>query len=157
MLVGSNATLIAEAYGANWKVYKNCEEIKPETRVSLERIPDNPLGGGRHEMHFVDCCKNGGTPASNFNYAGPFNEMVVMGNLAVRLQSLEKTLRWDSEKMQVTNIGTNETLRTAQLLPYSSNIVTKKVDDDSKKWVEWNALEMCNKWIKHEYQNGWKL
>jgi predicted dehydrogenase len=157
MFVGSEATLIAEAYGANWKVYKNGEETKPETRVSLERIPDNPLGGGRHEMHFVDCCKNGGTPASNFNYAGPFNEMVVMGNLAVRLQSLEKTLRWDSEKMQVTNIGTNETLRTAQLLPYSSNIVTKKVDDDSKKWVEWNALEMCNKWIKHEYQNGWKL
>lgn len=157
MFVGSEATLIAEAYGANWKVYKNGEEIKPETRVRLERIPDNPLGGGRHEMHFVDCCKNGGTPASSFNYSGPFNEMVVMGNLAVRLQSLEKTLRWDGEKMQVTNIGADEKLRTAKLLPYSSDIVTKKVDDESKKWVEWNALEMCNKWIKHEYQNGWKL
>ncbi len=157
MLVGSDATLIAEAYGANWKVYKNREEIKPETRVRLERIPDNPLGGGRHEMHFVECCKNGGTPASNFNYAGPFNEMVVMGNLAVRLQSLEKTLRWDSEKMEVTNIGPDEKLRTAKLLPFSSDIVTKKVDDDSKQWVSWNALEMCKKWIKHEYQNGWKL
>ncbi len=157
MFIGSNATLIAEAYGANWKVYKNRVEIKPETRVSLERIPDNPLGGGRHEMHFVDCCKNGGTPASNFNYAGPFNEMVVMGNLAVRLQSLEKTLLWDGEKMQVTNIGADEKLRTAKLLPFSSYIVTKKVDDDSKNWVSWNALEMCNKWIKHEYQNGWKL
>ena len=157
MFVGSEATLIAEAYGANWKVYKDREEIVPETKVSLERIPDNPLGGGRHEMHFVDCCKNGGTPASNFNYAGPFNEMVVMGNLAVRLQSLEKTLLWDGENMKVTNIGADEKLRTTKLLPYSSDIVTKKVDDESKKMVEWNALEMCNKWIKHEYQNGWKL
>lgn len=157
MLVGSDATLIAEAYGANWKVYKDRKEIKPETRVRLERIPDNPLGGGRHEMHFVDCCKNGGTPASNFNYAGPFNEMVVMGNLAVRLQSLEKTLLWDSEKMEVTNIGADEKLRTTKLLPFSSDIITKKVDDDSKQRVSWNALEMCNKWIKHEYQNGWKL
>jgi predicted dehydrogenase len=157
MFVGSEATLIAEAYGENWKVYKNREEIKPETKVHLERIPDNPLGGGRHEMHFVDCCKNGGTPASDFSYAGPFNEMVVMGNLAVRLQSLEKTLLWDGEKMQVTNIGADEQLHTAKLLPLSTDIVTKQADDDSKKWVSWNALEMCNKWIKHEYRNGWKL
>jgi predicted dehydrogenase len=157
MLVGSDAILIAEAYGGNWKVYKGQEEIIPETKVKLERIPDNPLGGGRHEMHFVDCCKNGGAPSSNFNYSGPFNEMVVMGNLAVRLQSLEKTLLWDSENMKVTNIDANEKLRTTKLLPFSNDIVTKKVDDESKKRVEWNALEMCNNWIKHEYQNGWKL
>jgi predicted dehydrogenase len=157
MLVGSEAILIAEAYGGNWKVYKDREEIIPETKVKLERIPDNPLGGGRHEMHFVDCCKNGGAPASNFNYSGPFNEMVVMGNLAVRLQSLEKTLLWDSENMKVTNINASEKLRTTKLLPFSNDIVTKKVDDESKKRVEWNALKMCNNWIKHEYQNGWKL
>ena len=57
-----------------------------------EVITDDPIGGGRHEMHFVNCCKNGGKPASSFDYAGPFNEMVVMGNLAVRMQSLQKTL-----------------------------------------------------------------
>lgn len=157
MFVGSEAILIAEAYGANWKVYKNQEEIIPVTKVKLERISDNPLGGGRHEMHFVDCCKNGGTPASNFSYSGPFNEMVVMGNLAVRLQSLQKTLLWDAENMKVTNIDPNEKLRTTKLVPYSSDIVTKKVDDDSKILVEWNAMEMCNEWIKHDYKNGWKL
>lgn len=157
MFVGSEAILIAEAYGANWKVYKNQKEIIPVTKVKLERISDNPLGGGRHEMHFVDCCKNGGTPASNFSYSGPFNEMVVMGNLAVRLQSLQKTLLWDAENMKVTNIDPNEKLRTTKLVPYSSDIVTKKVDDDSKILVEWNAMEMCNEWIKHDYKNGWKL
>jgi len=157
MFIGSEATLIAEAYGAKWKVYKNGAEFTPEIKVNLERIPDNPLGGGRHEMHFVDCCKNGGTPASSFAYAGPFSEMVVMGNLAVRLQSLQKTLLWDSENMKVTNIAGDEKIKTVKLLPFESQIVTKKVEQDSKKWEEWNALEKCTEWIKHEYQNGWSL
>ncbi|MDD4756306.1 MAG: Gfo/Idh/MocA family oxidoreductase [Prolixibacteraceae bacterium] len=157
LFVGSEATLIAQSYGGNWKVYKNGSEVKPQTKVDLGRIPDSPQGGGRHEMHFVNCCKDGGTPASNFEYAGPFNEMVVMGNLAVRLQSLKKTLLWDSENMKVTNIGADEKIKTTNLLPYSDDIVTRKVDSASKVPVEWNALEMCNEWIKHQYLNEYKL
>ncbi len=157
MFIGSEATLIAESYGEDWKVYKNGKEFLPETKVDLGRIPDHPLGGGRHEMNFVDCCKNGGTPASSFEYAGPFNEFVVMGNLAIRLQSLKKTLLWDSKNMKVTNIGGDEKIRTTKLFPYSSDVVSKKVANESRKWVEQNALEMSKEWIKHEYQNGWKL
>ena len=155
MFVGSEATLIAEAYGANWKVYKNGAEYTPITKVKLERIPDDAKGGGRHEMHFVNCCKNGGKPASNFDYAGPFNELVVMGNLAIRMQSLQKTLLWDSENMKVTNISSGEKLETTKLLPYSSDIISKRVDDRSKQSVEWNAQEMCEEWIKHTYRDGW--
>ena len=157
MLIGSEGTLIARAYGGAWKTYKNGKEFIPETKVDLGRIADHPLGGGRHEMHFVECCKNGETPASNFDYAGPFNEMVVMGNLAVRLQSLKKTLLWDSENMKVTNIGPEEKIRTTKLSPFSSDIVTNQVERESKKWVEQNALEMSQEWVKHEYQNGWTL
>ena len=157
LFAGSKATLIAESYGGNWKVYKNGAEFTPETKVSLGRIPESPEGGGRHEMHFVNCCKNGGTPASNFDYSGPFNEMVVMGNLAVRLQALGKTLMWDGDNMKVTNIGADEKIKTTKLLPFAEDIVTRKVERSSKKTVEWNALEMCNEWIKHEYQNGWKF
>ncbi len=157
MFVGSKATLIAEAYGTNWKVYKNGDEIIPETKVNIERIPDDPNGGGRHEMHFVNCCKNGGLPASRFEYAGPFNEMVVMGNLAVRMQSLQKTLLWDSENLKVSNLAPNEKLVTTKLLPFSSDVVTKRVEGQSKKKVEWNAKEMCEQWIKHNYREGWSL
>ncbi len=157
MFIGSEAVLIAESYGGNWKVYKNGAEFTPQTKVDLGRIQDNPLGGGRHEMHFVECCKNGETPASSFEYAGPFNEFVVMGNLAVRLQSLEKTLLWDSENMQVTNIGSDEKIKTTNLSPFSEDIITRKVERASKEWVEQNALGMCEEWVKHEYHNGWKL
>jgi len=31
------------------------------------------------------------------------------------------------------------------------------VEREAVQWVEQNALEMCNEWIKHEYKNGWKL
>lgn len=157
MFIGSEAILIANSYGSNWKTYKNGKEFTPETKIDLGRIQDHPLGGGRHEMHFVECCKNGGTPASSFAYAGPFNEFVVMGNLAIRLQSLKKTLLWDSEEMKVTNIGAEEKIKTAKLFPYSSDIVTNRVNNQARKWVEQNALEMCGEWIKHSYQNGWAL
>lgn len=157
MFIGSRATLIANSYGGNWRTYKNGKEFQPETKLKLERIPDHPLGGGRHEMHFVECCKTRERPASDFSYAGSFNEMVVLGNLAVRLQSLNKTLLWDSGKMEVTNISDTEKIRTAKLSPFSSDIVTRKVEREAKEWVEQNALEMSREWIKHEYNNGWSL
>ncbi len=157
MFIGSEATLIARSYGDGWKTYKNGKEFIPQTKVDLGRISDHKLGGGRHEMHFVECCKNGGQPASNIGYAGPFNEMVVMGNLAIRLQSLGKTLLWDSKKMKVTNIADNEKIRTAKLAPFSSDVITQAVEQEALSWVEQNAKEMCNEWIKHEYYNGWKL
>lgn len=157
MFIGSKAILIAESYGANWKVYKNGAEFVPETKVDLGRIPDDANGGGRHEMHFVNCCKNGGIPASSFEYSGPFNELVVMGNLAVRMQSLQKTLIWDSENMKVSNISAGDKLVTTKLSPYSSDVVSLRVDRASKERVKWNAQEMCEEWIKHEYKNGWKL
>jgi hypothetical protein len=157
MFIGSEATLIAESYGADWKVYKNGAEVTPNPKVKLERIPDDPAGGGRHEMHFVNCCKSGEKPASSFEYAGPFNEMVVMGNLAVRMQSLQKTLLWDGENMKVTNISETEELTTTHLLPFESDIVTRKVERGSKQRVTWNAKEMCEEWIKHNYQNGYTL
>lgn len=157
MLIGSKAILIARAYGANWKVYQDGKEIIPEVKVKLDRIPDDPQGGGRHEMHWVNCCKNGGKPASDFSYAGPFNEMVVMGNLAVRMQSLQRTLLWDSENMKVTNISDSDKLKTTELLPFEDDIVTYDVERKSRKEVVWNAKEMCEEWIRHSYRNGWEL
>lgn len=80
-----------------------------------------------------------------------------MGNLAVRMQSLKKTLFWDSENMKVTNISPEETLTTTKLLPFSSDIVTRKVENEAKQTVKWNAQEMCEEWIKHTYRDGWNL
>ena len=67
-------------------------------------------------MDWVRACKENASSRvqtkSNFSEAGPFNEMIVMGVLAVRLQSLNRTLKWDGNNMQFTNIGDNEMIKT---------------------------------------------
>ena len=53
-------------------------------------------------MDWVRACKESPSnrlmTKSDFSEAGPFNEMVVMGVLAVRLQNLNRELLWDGEK-----------------------------------------------------------
>ncbi len=57
-----------------------------------------------HEQDWIRACKENPQSrvrtASDCSEAGPFNEMVVMGVLAVRLQGLNRELEWDGEKMK---------------------------------------------------------
>jgi len=83
------------------------------------RVPNAPKVCRRvknHEMDWVRACKESASnrvqTKSNFLEAGPFNEMIVMGVLAVRLQGLHRTLKWDGNNMQFTNIGDNEMIKT---------------------------------------------
>jgi len=55
-----------------------------------------------HRQEWVKACKDG-KPAdakAGFDYSGPFVEMLLVGNLATRLQ---KRIEWDSENMRATN------------------------------------------------------
>jgi hypothetical protein len=93
--------------------------------------------------------------ASAFSQSGPFNEMVVMGVLAVRLQNLNKELLWDGEKMEFTNITPTDQFK----------IVLKDdfqiIDGDPKFKTVWsdpiNAQQFAKELIKHTYRDGWKL
>ena len=58
-------------------------------------------GSAGHERDWVRACKGGKPASSNFDYAGPFAEMVLMGNLAVRFPN--KKLLWDGPNMEITN------------------------------------------------------
>ncbi len=57
---------------------------------------------GGHELDWIRACKEDPDSriecSSNFGYAGPMNEVVVMGNLAIRLQDLKRKLKWDARK-----------------------------------------------------------
>ena len=69
-----------------------------QTPQTIERVPG---GSDGHEQDWVRACKGGKPASSNFDYAGPLSEMVLMGNLAVRFPN--RQLLWNGEKMQVTN------------------------------------------------------
>lgn len=72
--------------------------------------PFLPQSPGHFEQWFA-ACKTGSRTGSNFGYAGPFTEVVLLGNVAYRSG---KTIEYDPEKMLVTNDkAANDLLRKA--------------------------------------------
>ena len=90
--------------------------------------------------------------ASHFGYAGPLTETVVMGNLAIRLQALNRELEWDGQNMQVTNIKANEKINLVTSHQY--RIVNRKPSFKTNH-EETSALEFCNSMIRRKYRDGW--
>ncbi len=109
---GTKDTLICGCYGVNPWLLSGRVPNAPKTE---RRVPA-PTVGGQHEMDWVRACKENPESRvktkSDFSEAGPFNEMVVMGVLAVRLQDLNKELEWDGINMKFTNITNEEKIKT---------------------------------------------
>lgn len=150
---GTKGTLICGTYAMDPFIIGR-EDNPPPTTGELRRIP-NALNGG-HEMDWVRAAKENKATrveaSSNFGYAGPLNEVVVAGNLAVRLQDLRRRLEWDAEKMEITNIGDNEEIRVV-----SSDSFTV-VDGDPKFDTQFktiNAKNAAQEYIKRTYREGW--
>jgi len=149
---GTKDTLLCGCYGANpWLLSGRV----PEAPRTLRRV----TGRGAHELDWVRACKespeNRVKSKSDFSEAGPFNEMVVMGVLAVRLQALNKILEWDGEKMEFTNIGDNEELK----IMISPGFTIQDGHPSFKKVMTdpINAKAFANELIKHNYRAGWNL
>jgi hypothetical protein len=95
------------------------------------RVPGGPDG---HYTEWVEACKAGYGKmqlSSPFEYAGPFTEAVIMGNLALRSYAMRgpngegfpgrKKLLWDAKNMKITN------------------------------------FDEANQFVKREYREGWTL
>lgn len=147
---GTKDTLICGCYGANpWLLSgrnPNAPKVMREITTS-------------HEMDWVRACKesagNRVETASPFSEAGPFNEMVVMGVLAVRLQGLNQELEWDGQNMKFTNIPQNATIKT--VIKDGFQIKDGHPTFDKTMTDPVNALAFAEELIKHNYRDGWKL
>ena len=151
---GTKDTLICSCYGQDpWLLSGRV----PNAPKVCRRV-ENAMRGG-HEQDWIRACKespeNRVETKSNFNISGPLNEVVVMGVLAVRLQTLNKELLWDGENMEFTNIGPNEEIRIVKKDDF------KVVDGDPKFNKVYtdpvNAQQFARELIKHNYREGWKL
>lgn len=151
---GTKDTLICGCYGANPWLLSGRTPNAPKVCRRVE----NAMRGG-HQRDWIRACKesaaNRTMTKSDFSEAGPFNEMVVMGVLAVRLQSLNKELFWDGENMKFTNIGADETIKTV----IKDGFTIKDGHPSFKKdWTDpVNAQQFASELIKHNYRAGWKL
>ncbi len=116
---GTKGKLMAGCYCKN-------PTLLPTSRMNTETMPAQKLARvpGGHDGHYtewVNACKKGygrqTELSSPFDYAGPFTEAVLMGNLALRSYQLQqlsadgksksytgrKKLLWDAKNMKITN------------------------------------------------------
>jgi predicted dehydrogenase len=172
-IYGTKDTLVLGSHGSAPYLLSGRTPKSPEV---LRVVPEN-----NHYLDWVAACKNPDLrdkTASHFGEAGPFNEIVLMGVLAVRLQKLNRILEWDGPNMQFTNISADDKVSTwsemfdigkmmaaanaaaktagsgkgAPAAPPSMPGMPGFVDPSEK-----NAKEFMASIVKHEYLNGFKL
>ncbi len=148
-------------HGTKDKLICGCYGLDPW--LLSGRVPNAPKFRRRievsHEQDWIRASKenpnNRIETSSPFKEAGPFNEMVVMGVLAVRLQTLNKKLAWDGKNMKFTNINANEEIRIVKKDNFE---IHDGHPTFHKEWTEpVNANEFAAELIKHKYADGWSL
>ncbi|MDP4999813.1 MAG: Gfo/Idh/MocA family oxidoreductase [Saprospiraceae bacterium] len=131
IMMGQKGIITVDTYGDNPKLYiggQQADTLDTSQAGNLDLI---------HNQSWTEACKAGyGSKehlalASSFDYAGPFTETVLMGNLAIRAYQVRnesrkyngevsydyfgrKKLYWDGKSMKITN------------LPEINDFVTKK-------------------------------
>lgn len=133
LLVGTKGKMLMDCYGANPRLLPT--KLMKEKTMPKETIKRVPEG---HYLQWVNACRAGygnAKTSSPFEYAGPFTESILMGNLAIRSWMMKnpklkgwddkylgrKKLLWDAKNMKVTN------------------------------------FDEANQFVKREYRGGWKL
>lgn len=133
LLIGTKGKLLIDCYGDNPRLLPtklmNEVTLPPKT---LARVPEG------HYIQWVNACLAGygkEVTSSPFEFAGPFTESILMGNLAIRSWMMvnpnlkgwgdkylgRKKLLWDAKNMKVTN------------------------------------FDEANQFVKREYRDGWSL
>ena len=146
---GTKDTIICGCYGRDPWLVSGRTPNSPKTQREILTT---------HGADWVRACKesaeNRVETASHFGEGGPFNEMVVMGVLAVRLQELGKILLWDGPNMQFTNIGENETI---PWLGPEGEVVGEQNPNARQQRRVMKAKSFAAELVKHTYRDGWSL
>ena len=76
--------------------------LLPATLLDAAKaVPKSMPRSPGHYEEWLLACKGGPRPVSNFDYAGPLTEIVLLGVLSLRAPG--KRLHWDSENLKVKN------------------------------------------------------
>ncbi|HQK77824.1 MAG TPA: gfo/Idh/MocA family oxidoreductase, partial [Candidatus Hydrogenedentes bacterium] len=84
-------------------VLPHCDKatvLYPAEKFKEFKQPELP--GLNHYHQWVNACLGTDTAASNFSYAGPLAEAVLLGNVANRCAG--QTLEWDAPNLRITNM-----------------------------------------------------
>lgn len=133
LFIGTKGKMLMDCYGANPRLLPTkLMKEKAMPTPTIKRVPEG------HYVQWVNACIAGygnAETSSPFEYAGPFTESVLMGNLAIRSAMMvnpnlkgwndkylgRKKLLWDAQNMKITN------------------------------------FDEANQFVKREYREGWSL
>ena len=133
LFVGTKWKLLMDCYGANPRLLPT--SLMKEKKLPAETIKRVTEG---HYLQWVNACIAGygkAQTSSSFEYAGPFTESILIGNLALRSFLMKnpsgkswndkwlgrKKLLWDAKNMKITN------------------------------------FDEANQYVKRQYREGWTL
>jgi hypothetical protein len=147
---GTKDTLICGCYGVRPYLLSG---RNPEVPHVLREVKTS------HQQDWVRACKEAPeyrVPSeSDFQFAGPLNEMIVMGCAAVRLQTLGQWLKWDGENLRFTNIPASAQIRSVIKDKFNIKDGHPTFDRDYSDPID--ANEYAKELINHTYREGWKL
>jgi predicted dehydrogenase len=98
LLVGDKGMLMCGTYGANPRLLP--EQLMQDYERPEKTIPRSP---GIHE-EWIAAIKAGKKSTTDFEYSGLLTEVMLLGNVALRMKDSKTVLQWDGEKMEVTNL-----------------------------------------------------
>jgi hypothetical protein len=105
ILVGDDGLMLFNRGSEDWIVTPSGRaEAFVSTPKSITRVPNE-------DVEWLDAIKGKAPALSNFDYAGPFTEVVLLGNLAVRLG---KKIEWDSANMKSVGLPEADALIRAE-------------------------------------------
>ncbi len=96
LYIGDKGKILTGSHGAN-----GLRIIPEEKMIAYQRPPKTLPRSIGHYAEWIAACKGGPAAGSNFEYAAPLTELVLLGCAAVR--SGEK-LYWDAENMRFPNV-----------------------------------------------------
>jgi hypothetical protein len=156
LFIGTKDTLICGCGGFNARLLSG---RKPHVSPYLPRIPGaTGYVDGPHEQDWIRACKESPEhrteATSNFSFSGPFNEAVLLGVLAIRLQGLNKSLEWNGPEMRFNNISPTDELKIVTIDEFK---VIDGHPNFNTQYAKFNALESATEYIRHTYRSGWSL
>jgi hypothetical protein len=102
LLIGEKGFILATGTTGPGAVYpESCAKDAAEVAHTLPRSDG-------HYKEFIEACKGGKPAGSNFDWAGPLAEGVLLGNVALRSQLRDDLtlyrLKWDAASLKITNL-----------------------------------------------------
>lgn len=98
IIIGSEASVVNSTYGESPRIFPSSDMRKVGPTLPPKTLPR--VETGNHHLAWCNAIRENRQPASNFDYAGPFTETVLLGNAAIRAN---RRLDFDAKNVRFTN------------------------------------------------------